>query len=175
MTSIYADIQSADSVFAAKIQTTELITRNIAYGAPGNLGTSNDFGDNGTLYTTSDDNKLFLLSYEEVNYGYRDNATNQPFGDNATVDSGSGYVATTGTATIRTSESKVLFADAASRRANLIGATTATTSSGFWWLRSPSFTTSTTSASYVSATTGAMSNVTVTSARGVRPACWLNL
>jgi len=174
MTSIYADIQSADSVFAAKIQTTSLITRNIAYGAVGNLGTSNDYEDNKTLYTSSDDNKLFLLSYEEINYGHRINATSLPFGDNATVYSGAGYVATTGTATIRTSENNVLFTDRVSRRANIIGTTTAT-SSGSWWLRSPSYNTESGTAPGVPANIGSYVNTTVTNSTGLRPACWLNL
>ena len=125
-------------------------------------------------YDTSTGNRLFLLGLEEVHYGYRDNATAQPYVDNATVytNSPSTYWATTGTAAMRTSGDHVLFGDANARKANMIGDTTA--SSDHWWLRSPARHNDTERASLVNATNGDLISSVVYSSHGGRPACWLN-
>ena len=167
MVSVYTDIQKADAIFAGKIKTTILVTRDRPYGGSG-TEYEGDYRDHQEWYTSSSDNKLFLLSCEEVNYGYREDATVQPYADNAVAL----YGVTTGTAVIRTSANHVLFGNRNSRKANIVGETMPT-STEWWWLRSPAGDAAIQSACRINGN-GVMGYGSIQfNAHGVRPACWV--
>ena len=153
-------------------QNTTLKTRKYAYDDIIHTGTLNDYGLHPEWYDDSTDNRLFLLSYEEINYGLRDSATSSRFGNDVIVKPDS--MATTGLSVMRTSGNHTLFGDLYARRTNRLDDTDTTVAvSGYWWLRSPNFITG---VLVVQGLTGtAVGGGNYSESYGVRPACWINL
>jgi hypothetical protein len=175
MMSVYNDIDSADHEFAEKIQQTTLVTRKYAYGSSGYVATINDYALHPEWYDESTDNRLFVLSLEEVNYGLRHFATDEPYGNNAIFYHPQNVYASSGTEDVRTSGANTLFGDLWSRQSNLLGDTSATSLETGWWLRSPCYTEDTALVCRIQCQWGTFNASYNTTSRGVRPACWVIL
>jgi glucan-binding YG repeat protein len=128
----YGKLNSTDSSFGGKINSTTIYTR---------------IGHNGSTYQTLADQKLFLLSEEEVflTSGGTPNLANNVHGN------------------------VVLFADANARKAVAVSGV----SVSYYWLRSPR--SGTDYAAQVNMLTGAVNLNSVSRTFGVRPALCLNL
>jgi len=180
---VITPLESTLTTFGPKILTTTLITRRYAYehasynSAPNTWWEITAQGVNTERYNTSTDNKLFLLSMEEVGYGSKSiNEIARPqLGNRESINS----FITTDDPGMRTSGSHVLFGDNWARVTNRLGDAAAQppVAAYCWLFRSPgdTFLAMVYGINVTISNNGIFISVLATNTHGVRPACWANL